>query len=129
MKHTCYLVLTALLLLLVTGCAPAVLNPNPQGWPQQWQGRQLYTTPNAYVYASNEIAAGEMDRLVIAAVKDLKKYTNHSPKRLLVIATDVNDPPVVDAEVLFKVSKRNELISQGQSPTDEEIHKIGRAHV
>ncbi len=124
LNHTYHLALTALAYFLVAGCAPAVLNTNPRGWPQQWQGRHLYTTPNAYIYASNEIAAGEMDRLVIDAGKNFEKYTNRSPKKLLVIVTDINDPPVADAEVLFKASKRNELISQGLSPTDEEIHKL-----
>jgi hypothetical protein len=81
----------ALPLLLLTACAPATLLNNPRGWPDEWAGRALYTTPSAYIYASSENAAGEADRLVTRRAQRLRDETGRQPARGLIVVTDRGD--------------------------------------
>lgn len=109
------------LLLLTIGCAPSVLMENPVEWPEQWQGRNLYNTPNAYIYASSEQAAGEVDRLVASVTNEFEKQTEHTPSKGLVIVTDCKDELVVeDLMTLFRLSKDQERFQDGKKPLTEE---------
>ena len=116
----------ACLLGLPTGCAPRVVLDNPQDWPEEWRGRQLCHTPNAYIYASNELLAGEADRLVIAVRREFERETDCRPDKGLVIVTDTGDEAVIkEFRALFKLSKRVERTKEGKPPpTEEELEKL-----
>ncbi|NOZ24233.1 MAG: hypothetical protein GXP25_24420 [Planctomycetes bacterium] len=86
-----------LLIVCAVGCAPAVVLEKPKDWPQEYAKRQLYNTPNAFVYASSKEAAGEADRLIIAVKRDFEKETGRKAGKGLVFVTDANDGLLVPA--------------------------------
>lgn len=83
------LVLTA----TVGGCGPRVSLPPPAGWPAEWHGRHLYNTPDAFIYASNPAAAGDVDR-VVQEVTDGFVAEGGQPTKGLIVVTDVNDDAI-----------------------------------
>jgi len=98
MRHYSLLwVCMGLLVASVLGCAPAVVLDRPKEWPQEYAKRQLYNTPNAFIYASSEQAAGEADRLVIAVAKDFEKDTGRKAGKGLVFVSDTSDGLLVPA--------------------------------
>jgi hypothetical protein len=78
---------------LAAGCGPQTRLDPPAGWPLQWADRSLYHTPNAYVYASSDAAAGEVDRFVGAQAHVFRQQHGRDPAKGLVVATDKNDQP------------------------------------
>ena len=84
-----------LLAAAAVGCAPAVVLENPAEWPEEYAKRRLHNTPNAFIYAGSDGAAGEADRLVIAVAKDFETMTGRKAKKGLVFVTDKNDEPLV----------------------------------
>jgi len=76
---------------LASGCGPKVTLDAPAGWPQQWADRSLYHTPNAYIYASGDGAAGEADRFVDQRAKRFHQQHGRDPAKGLVIVTDKGD--------------------------------------
>ncbi|MEW6358827.1 MAG: hypothetical protein AB1696_21015 [Planctomycetota bacterium] len=86
-----------LVILAVMGCAPAVVLERPKEWPQEYSKRQLYNTPNAFIYASNKEAAGEADRLVLAVAGDFEKETGRKAAKGLVFVSDMPDGLLVPA--------------------------------
>lgn len=91
----------------IAGCGPSkpsVLLETPANVPTELNGRKLYHTPQAYIYARSDKAAGEADRWVL----DVKNYIKRNHKRELekgvVIVMDPADPPfaqtLVDAYII-----------------------------
>jgi hypothetical protein len=78
---------------LAAGCGPAVRLDPPAGWPQHWAERSLYHTPNAYVYAGSDAAAGEVDRLVEQRAERFREQYGREPAKGLLIVTGKNDEP------------------------------------
>ncbi|QDV89235.1 hypothetical protein RAS2_02990 [Phycisphaerae bacterium RAS2] len=88
-----------LLLTVVSGCAPKAGPPKvvlaaPTDVPTDWQGKKLYNTPNAYIYAATPESAGEADRWLA----ELKSYISRKHKATLdkgvVIVAEPGDAPV-----------------------------------
>jgi hypothetical protein len=80
------------------GCGPAkpqVVLDTPENYPAKWGERTLYHTPQGYIYARSETAAGEAD----AWLKEVKKYIKREYKRDLdkgvVVVLDPVDSPIV----------------------------------
>ncbi len=105
MKIAGAVVASLMLSLAATGCAPGTLETNPESWPAEYAGRKLYTTPNAWIYASSAAAAGEVDRLMIEIRKEFLEITGQEAKKLLVIASDKDDPMLGDARAIFDDSQ------------------------
>lgn len=83
-----------------TGCAPRTL-------PARWLDRQLFESQHAYVYASNDIAAAEAERLVDKVVYQCKISGIRECSRGLLIVTDVTDKLILEnLDLLFRLSYR-----------------------
>ncbi|MHC4416938.1 MAG: hypothetical protein ACYS0G_16850, partial [Planctomycetota bacterium] len=78
---------------LATGCGPQTRLDPPAGWPQQWADRSLYHTPNGYIYASSDGAAGEADRFVGQQARVFRQRHDRGPAKGLVVVTDKDDEP------------------------------------
>jgi hypothetical protein len=78
---------------LASGCGPKVTLDTPAGWPQEWADRSLYHTPNGYIYASSDGAAGEADRFVGRQAQVFRQQHDRGPEKGLVVVTDKNDTP------------------------------------
>lgn len=108
LRHLGLVTSFCLVLAAVTGCGPSKRVELPGDWPATWKGRQLYNTPNAYIYASNLAVAGDIDRLIIHTCRDFKQRTKAKPTKGLVIVTDVGDEPVTgDMETYYRLTKSN----------------------
>lgn len=85
-------------LVAMTGCAPRVMLAPPVEWPAEWRGRKLYHTPRALIYATNDAAAGEADRLTnrIGAAHALPLPASESEAKGLIVVVDRGDDPVCD---------------------------------
>lgn len=86
------------LFLIAAGCGPQppkVLLDTPENVPAEYNGRKLYHTPQAYVYARSDEAAGEADRWVIDVKKYIKRNYQRELEKGLVVVMDPGDPPVV----------------------------------
>jgi hypothetical protein len=80
------------------GCGPAkpqVVLDAPENYPAKLGDRKLYHTPQAYIYARSETAAGEAD----GWLKEVKKYVKREYKRDMdkgvVVVMDPVDAPLV----------------------------------
>lgn len=107
----------------LAGCAPAVLNETPATWPDPWQGRSLFNTPRAYIYASTPELAGQFDRMADRVADEFERsFGRAAPKGLLIVCDD-NDPPISDdIRALFVASLRSSKMRElGREPTEEEI--------
>ena len=105
---------------LWAGCAPKVLLEAPPEWPGQWSQRELYHTPNAYIYASSDAAAGYADRMTERVVKDLADMGEGTAHKGLIIVTDKGDPfPLEDVDDWFVRFQTTLGVDTG-NPTSEE---------
>jgi hypothetical protein len=87
------LVLLGFATLLVAACGPQTRLDPPAGWPLQWAERSLYHTPNGYIYASSDAAAGELDRFVGRQARMFRQQHDRDPAKGLIVVTDRNDRP------------------------------------
>lgn len=110
---------------ILPGCAPAVLLDNPPDWPGDWAGRRLFNTPDAFIYAADDLAAGETDRLVRTVVEDFRNQTQREASKGLILVTGEGDPPLVtDARVWFEITELSKAISGNKpTPTEEELNR------
>lgn len=97
------------------GCAPKALLHNPSAWPDEWVQRRLFSTPHAYIYASNPAAAGELDRLVQTVAGDFRGDTGAEPLRPLIFVNDESDEPVIGA-----LADLSRLAARREAPTTED---------
>jgi hypothetical protein len=79
----------------MAACGPQVRLDPPAGWPLQWAERSLYHTPNAYIYASSDAAAGEADRFVGGQARVFRRQHDREPAKGLVVITDKGDTPYI----------------------------------
>ncbi len=90
-----------------TGCGPTVVCAKPSAWPGEWSGRRLYHTPNAYIYASGDAAAGEADRLAASVSKEYQDRSGMLPSKGLLIVGDAGEEPVVsDLRTMLEIAQR-----------------------
>src|SRR5437773_1729991 len=89
-QFACRTVLGIIITLVASGCGPSELLKNPSGWPAEWQGRRLYNTPSAYIYASTDSAAGEAERVTQSVAREIASRRGE-PGKGLVVVTDVHD--------------------------------------
>lgn len=97
-----------LVLSIWAGCGPAgpreVLEA-PQGFPESFSGRRLYHTPQAYIYAHSDTAAGDADRWVIDAKSYIKSRYKGELAKGVVIVMEPEDPPLartVDEQISYE---------------------------
>jgi hypothetical protein len=85
---------------LPAGCGPqppkVVLN-TPLDIPADYHGRKLYHTPQAYIYARNDVSAGEADRWVIDVKEYIKRNYQRELEKGLVVVMDPGDPPIAQS--------------------------------
>ncbi|MHC4318347.1 MAG: hypothetical protein ACYS1B_07375, partial [Planctomycetota bacterium] len=89
------LLLSVTALMAACGGPQTRLDP-PAGWPLQWAERSLYHTPNAYIYASSDGAAGEADRFVGRQAQAFRRQHDHDPAKGLLVVTDKGDSPYTE---------------------------------
>lgn len=81
----------------ITGCGPQppkIVLEAPPDVPAEYNGRKLFHTPQAYIYARNKEAAGEADRWVTDVKKYIKRNYKCELEKGLVVVMDPGDPPV-----------------------------------
>lgn len=86
---------TAPVLMIIVGCGPTRLLEPPSGWPAEWKNRRLYNTPNAFIYAGSDAAAGEADSLAEKVAREFKERTGGRPVKGLFLVTDLGQQPVI----------------------------------
>lgn len=117
---------TCLLLLVggvpaIVGCAPAVVLEAPADWPKEYAHRRLFNTPNAFLYAGSEEAAGEADRLIIAVARDFEKLNGRKPKKGLVFVTDAKDDFLVpNLRELVAAAKAMKALQPDKTPAKDD---------
>jgi hypothetical protein len=87
-----------LLVAALCGCGPARLLPPPAGWPREIEGRALYVTPRAFIYATTPAAAGWMDRYLDDRIPHIEKRFGASLGRGIVITVSPGDKPMSGVE-------------------------------
>jgi hypothetical protein len=79
-----------------SGCGPArpkVLLESPAEYPDNWADRQLYHTPQGYIYARSETAAGEADEWLKEVKGYIKrKYKSELGKGVVVVMEPADEP-------------------------------------
>ncbi|HWL93973.1 MAG TPA: hypothetical protein VNT79_10600 [Phycisphaerae bacterium] len=109
------------ILFLGPGCGPSTILKNPESWPQQWCHRRLSTTPHAYLYASSDSAAGEIDRTCARVTREFVHDTEGRAGRGLIIVNDRADPIFqADWRAIYIASKRRAVELSGRADADAE---------
>jgi hypothetical protein len=110
-------------LALLGGCAPAERVAGPLGWPKQWEGRSLWATPHATIYAGSGAAAGELDRVAARAKREYAAELGQPTPPVLIIVRDAGEPlPGNDLGGLLRRTLRMEIernpdaVAEGESP-------------
>ncbi len=86
-----------MILATIVGCGPskpAVLLETPANVPAEYNGRRLYHTPQAYIYARSDESAGEADRWVLDVKKYIQRNYHRDLEKGVVIVMDPSDVPV-----------------------------------
>ncbi len=108
MNARSFIVLPALALL--AGCAPAERIQYPADWQIEWEGRSLWATPNAYIYATHGAAAGEVDRLAARVKSEYSAELGQPTPPVLIIVRDAGEPlPGDDLGALLRCTLRMEI--------------------
>jgi hypothetical protein len=76
---------------LAGGCAARARVAPESSLPRVWDGRTLYKTPHAMVYARSARAADEIDAVVDQVAREFLQRTSRRPPRGVVIVTDLED--------------------------------------
>jgi len=118
----CLALLGAVLLGGQWACAPAKLLDPPAGWPVEWKNRKLFNTPNAYIYARNAAAAGQVDEIAARVSREFQKRTDGRPVKGLLLVNDVDDKPVIpDHEAYTKLMLTRSAAARNQALTDAQL--------
>lgn len=86
-----------LLMSICAGCGPRppkVLLDSPAEMPADLGEKKLFHTPQAYIYARDELAAGEMDRMVKDVASYVKRKHGRELGKGLVLIMDPKDAPI-----------------------------------
>ncbi len=103
-------------------CAPAKLLDPPAGWAVEWKSRKLFNTPNAYIYAGNDAAAGQADELAKRVSREFQKRTDGRPVKGLLLVNDVGEEPVIaDHQAYTKLMLTRSAAGRNQALTDAEL--------
>ncbi len=106
------------------GCAPAKLLDPPTGWPIEWKNRKLYNTPNAYIYARNDSAAGQADALAERVTHEFSKRTGGRSVKGLLLVNDLDEEPVVpDHKTYCNLMLSKAAAGRGQTLSAEELEE------
>jgi hypothetical protein len=76
------------------GCGPAapkVVLERPTGFSTSWHGKPLFHTPNGYIYAKDEMAAGEADRFVTETAGYVKRKYGRDLEKGVVLLLESDD--------------------------------------
>jgi len=79
------------------GCGPAapkVVLDSPPEVPATWRSKKLFHTPNAYIYARDELAAGEADRWVREVHDYVARGYKGNLDKGVVLVMEPDDSPV-----------------------------------
>jgi hypothetical protein len=116
------MLLGAVLFVGQLGCGPARLLEAPAGWPLEWQNRKLFNTPNAYIYAGNEAAAGQADELAKRVSREFQERTAGRSVKGLLLVTDVDEAPVIaDHQAYTKLMLSRSAAARDQVLTAEQL--------
>lgn len=122
-------ILLALSILSMTSCGPArprqVLEA-PEGYPAEFSGRHLFHTPQAYIYARNEIVAGEADRWVSEVKNYVKSQYKGELAKGIVVVMEPDDPPLaktIEEEIAIQRDPAIMRTSPRRLRTADEIRK------
>ena len=108
----------------MAACGPEIRLDPPAGWPQQWADRSLYHTPNAYIYASGNAAAGEADRFVDQRAQRFRRRYGRAPAKGLVIVTDKGDEALTpDLGSLAAIVAGEEVGLELEGLSEEEVER------
>ena len=106
------------------GCAPAKLLDPPAGWPVEWKNRKLYNTPNVYIYARNDAAAGQADALAERVIREFSRRTAGRSVKGLLLVTDLDEEPVVpDHKTYCNLMLSKAAAERGQTLSAEELEE------
>jgi hypothetical protein len=106
---------------VAAGCGPQTLLGPPAAWPQRWADRSLYHTPHAYIYASSDAAAGEVDRFVARQAQRFRQQHGREPATGLVVVTDKNDEPYAEDLVSLAGIVAADVDDRGPEGSLEEV--------
>lgn len=85
------------LLALCAGCGPGKLLERPADMPAELNGRQLWHTERAYIYAKSEATAGETHRWIGEVARHIQRTYDRELGKGLVIVVDEQESPFVDS--------------------------------
>lgn len=75
----------------LAGCGPSKLLPPPTHMPAEIDGRSLWNTPLAVIYAKDKAVAGEAETMARDLDGELQKCYQRGAGRGLIIVNDIND--------------------------------------
>ena len=85
----------------------------PKGWPEQLGKRKLNSCEYGFVYAGKKSAAGAVEKVLAAAMKDARQDGVTEPRAGLILVVDVKERPPFDLTKLIEV-----LSTRDASTTD-----------
>ncbi len=105
------------------GCGPGKLLDAPPELPTELNGRRLWHTPRAYIYAAEEATAGETDRWIAELAAHVRRTYKAELGKGLVVVIDKDEPPFVRSfEELIRLQRRTAraaAVEQHELPDDE----------
>ncbi|MCH8852950.1 MAG: hypothetical protein IID41_09915 [Planctomycetes bacterium] len=121
-RLVCLALLSAVLCGGQLACAPTKLLDPPAGWPVEWKNRKLFNTPNAYIYAGNAAAAGQVDAIAERVNREFQKRTDGRLVKGLLLVNDVNEEPVIaDHEAYTKLMLNRSASVRNRALTDAQL--------
>lgn len=111
------------LIAFAEGCGPGKLLDAPAELPTELNGRRLWHTPRAYIYAAEEAIAGETDRWIAELGAHVRRTYKAELGKGLVVVIDKDEPPFVRSfEELIRLQRRTARaadVDQHELPDDE----------
>ncbi len=118
----CLALLGTVLVASQLACAPVKLLDPPAGWPVEWKNRKLFNTPNAYIYARNDAAAGQVDEIAARVNREFQKRTDGRLVKGLLLVNDLGEHPVIaDHETYTKLMLNRSAGIRNQALTDAQL--------
>ncbi len=102
--HPAFLALLLLCLLppvSVVAGEPKSQDVAAKGFPKRLDKHKLYSSKSGYIYAASKSASDQIDKIIRAAVEEIRLKDANAPGRGLVIVMDMKDKPPFSAEQLL----------------------------